>query len=545
MKAQNSLSTGRALLALVAPFAISIAAVAADVCYTTAIKPYTVSVSPDYIMRPLLSVGESVPRTSNPAELYQFIGIPDGMGIHRLNPTQSVVYMNHELGQGSLTKPLNPLTGTVTNRGAFVSRWVLCRDGSINSGDLAYNVVVDEGTIPPTSLPVPTTENTTRGFQRFCGGQLSWTAAGFDRPIYFCGEEGDAPGTFDGLGGLGVVIFDNELHTMPWIGRFSWENTVAMPKPGPKTVLMGNEDGDPFESQLYMWVGQKDPAATTVLEKNGMHRNNGVGPGGVVGTGNGLYVLVPENPAQVGETNFWEGTMNAKWVMIPNAESLTDTQLETATDAVGGFGFVRVEDGDFNVTDPNIYYFVTTGGGRSNQMGRLYRLDLNPADPTAPCTLTVIYNADLLVAAGFDAPVSPDNIGVSKDYIMVQEDAAGQGASVMRAKARDASIWRLEIKNNYKATRVGEVHPPGTVPAAGSVNPPSFSNSSNTGAWESSGIMDTATIFGPDTWLFDLQAHGPALAPPTRTDQDGQLLLMQRVNASALPRPPGTPPPGR
>jgi hypothetical protein len=531
MKTYTSCSTDRrVVLAVVLAVPLVVASTAsADVCLGTVLKPYTVSVSPDYIVKPILSVGESVPRTSNPAENYQFIGIPDGMGMHRLNSTQAVVYMNHELGQGTLTRPL--ISINVTNRGAFVSRWVICRDGGVASGDLAYNVVVDEAN--NLTLPVPTTANTTRGFARFCGGSLSWTNAGFDRPIYFCGEESGGAGTFDGLGGLGVCIFDNELHTQPWIGRFAWENTVAMPKPGPTTVLMGNEDGSALDSQLYMWVGRKDPAATTVMEKNGLHRNNGVGPGGVVGPGHGLYVLVPDNPGQSNEVVFQNGTINVRWVEIPNAEALTDTQLEAATDAVGGFGFVRVEDGDFDKNNPNIFYFVTTGGSSGNQLGRLNRLDFNPADPTAPCTLTVVYNADQVIAGGDDIAVSPDNMETTKDYIMLQEDAAGQGGSVMRAKGRDASIWRLEIKNNYNATRIAEANPPGTV-LGGSGFPATFSTANNTGAWETSGIMEATSIFGPDSYLFDLQAHGPAIAPPTQTGEDGQLLLMQRAY---VPRP--------
>jgi len=528
MKAYNSCSTGRgavfALAMATSLVTVSVAS-AADVCLGTVLKPYTVSVSPDYVVRPILSVGESVPRTSNPSENYQFVGIPDGLGMHRLNSTQAVVYMNHEFGNTSLSRPL--ISQSVTNRGSFVSRWVLCRDGGVASGDLGYTVVVDwENNV---TLPFPTTANTTRGFARFCSGSLAWTDAGFDRPIYFCGEESGGAGTFDGKGGLGVAIFDGELHTMPWFGRFAWENTLAQTKPGPTTVLMGNEDGSALDSQLYMWVGRKDPAGTTGMHKNGLHRDNGVGPGGVVGAGNGLYVLVPDNPAQSNEVVYTSGTINVRWVMIPAAEAMTDTQLEAATDAVGGLGFVRVEDGEFAEDNANTYYFVTTGGSTGNQLSRLYRLDMNPSDPAGPCTLTVIFNSDLIVAAGGDAPLSSDNIGVSKDYIMINEDATGQGGSVMRAKARDGSIWRLEIKNNYKMTRIAEVLPPGTAIATGAQFPPSFSDSGNTGAWETSGIIDASSVFGLDSWLFDVQAHGPAIAPPTQTVEDGQLLIMQRA----------------
>ncbi len=46
-------------------------------------------------------------------------------------------------------------------------------------------------------------------------------------------------------------------------------------------------------------------------------------------------------------------------------------------------------------------------------------------------------------------------------------------------------------------------------------------------AWETSGIIDTSTIFGPDTWLFDVQAHGPTVPPNAASQgEDGQLLLL-------------------
>src|SRR5690349_17228731 len=51
--------------------------------FVTAVTPYTVPVSPDYTIMPILSVGDRVPRTSNPLQQYQMVGIPDGLGAHR------------------------------------------------------------------------------------------------------------------------------------------------------------------------------------------------------------------------------------------------------------------------------------------------------------------------------------------------------------------------------------------------------------------------------------------------------------------------------
>ena len=38
-----------------------------------------------YVVEPILSVGDTVPRASNPAQQFQMIGIPDGLGMYQIN----------------------------------------------------------------------------------------------------------------------------------------------------------------------------------------------------------------------------------------------------------------------------------------------------------------------------------------------------------------------------------------------------------------------------------------------------------------------------
>jgi hypothetical protein len=482
----------------------------------TDVKPYAVSVSPEYVVQPLLSVAERVPRTSNPLQEFQMVGIPDGLGAHKASGGNVVLYMNHEFGQGVLSQPL---VGGPTNRGAFVSRFVLDRNARVCSGDLAYNVVVDEEN--GISLPVPQVGNTTPAFSRFCSGSLMWQDAGFDRPIYFCGEESGSPSVFDGKGGLAVAIFDNELHTLPWMGRFSWENAVVQPKNGSKTVVMGLEDGPASpNSQLWMFVGDKVAGSPDVLARNGLRQGK-------------LYTLVSTTPGMTNEVVFTNGTINATWVEIPNAAALTDAQLEAAADAVGAFGFVRVEDGAFNKKNTDEFLFVTTGAlsNLNNRLGRIYRLELNKQDPTGPCQLSLMVNAEVVDALGGDTAFSPDNVDTSKEYFMVQEDGTADTRPEMTQRAREGSIWRFELdpKKNFAATRVAELNPPGTVGNTNGI-PPVIS----AGVWEASGIIDASEFFGGESWLFDVQAHSPTLAPAPGTVEDGQLLLLKRASKIKL-----------
>jgi len=60
----------------------------------TDIKPYAVSISNKYVVRPLLSVGDRVPQTSDPSKQYQMVGIPAGLGAHKGHGIQTVLYMN-------------------------------------------------------------------------------------------------------------------------------------------------------------------------------------------------------------------------------------------------------------------------------------------------------------------------------------------------------------------------------------------------------------------------------------------------------------------
>jgi hypothetical protein len=143
-------------------------------------------------------------------------------------------------------------------------------------------------------------------------------------------------------------------------------------------------------------------------------------------------------------------------------------------------------------------------------------LDLNPDSVLGSARLTVVYNADHVIADGGDIAVSPDNIDVSKDYLMICEDGTAQSRLVMAEKGRNGNIWRLNLQTGAMEN-VAEVTAVGRTGVT--VGP---------GVWETTGIIDASAFFGPDSWLFNVQAHPPAPAPPQNTVEDGQLLLMRR-----------------
>jgi hypothetical protein len=505
----------RVLIGAVSAVILTVMAAGAGLA-DTAVKPYVVPVSGDYQIKALFSVDDKVPLLGGTSgEQYRMVGIPDGLGAHPNDDGTSTLFMNHELGFNVLSEPV---VGGPRDRGAFVSQWILDADGDPVAGKRAYDWIYEEDTLLGPAPVVGNEAQMPRQFARFCSGFLAGPANGFDRQIYLTNEEADSPSTFDGMGGLSVAIFDGELHTLPKMGRFSKENTIVQPGTGNRTVIFPTEDGPAtLDNQLYMYVGKKDRTKhASVLARNGLDKGK-------------LYVFRSFDPARNSERTFTSGSVAGEWVEIPNAEDLTDTQLEAASDAAGAMTFVRPEDGVFNPNNPNDFFFVTTGSSSGadngvNELGRLYSLRLDPHNPINPATLSVVFNTDTVVAAGGDTAIAPDNVGVSSQYLMINEDGTTEGRAAMAAKGRDGSIWRYDLVDGEvsvdasTATRVVELDPPGRdgIP----VGP---------GVWETSGIIDASEMFGSDTWLSDVQAHPPTAAPgdPALTVEDGQLFLMR------------------
>ncbi|HEX5621006.1 MAG TPA: hypothetical protein VFX51_21465 [Solirubrobacteraceae bacterium] len=67
-------------------------------------------------------------------------------------------------------------------------------------------------------------------------------------------DQQTAANTFDGTGGVSVAIFDNELHSLPDLGRYSKENTVVQPHQGTRAVRVLRPDAIP------VWLNKPVPS---------------------------------------------------------------------------------------------------------------------------------------------------------------------------------------------------------------------------------------------------------------------------------------------
>jgi len=269
------------------------------------------------------------------------------------------------------------------------------------------------------------------GISRFCSatfspaGTFMYNGVGYAGSMFTTGEEiGDSSRGF---------AFDAEGHgyQLPRTGMLSMENIIPTLKPGINTVAMINEDGSATDSQLHMYLGKKQSTGTSV-DKAGF-------------TNGDLYVL---NVPTVTDDNVFRTTI-AKSTPV----DATFKKIEWNTDVPGfakgarenGFRFSRIEDGQWDPKNPDVFYFITTESnkdpvatkenpsepGIARDGGGLWRLTFKDAqNPLLGAKLELLLN-------GGEAPFlsKPDNMTITDNgIIMIQEDP-GNNAHVARLLA--------------------------------------------------------------------------------------------------------------
>ena len=109
--------------------------------------------------------------------------------------------------------------------------------------------------------------------------------------------------------------------------------------------------------------------------------------------------------------------------------------LEYWSDINNVFQFVRVEDIAYDKTDDNVVYIVDSGRGRTaaqhaatpdtpfpSTNGRVWKMVLDPNDPTVVTSLTVQVEGDDNPVKTFDEVHQPDNIESTPNGILLTED---------------------------------------------------------------------------------------------------------------------------
>ncbi len=437
--------------------------------------PYLEVTVPGAKTTSLITVGDSIGS-------YKMVGIPDGTGAFDNGNSTFTMLVNHELGN---TVGVARAHG---QKGAFVSKWVINKsDLSLVSGsDLIKNVNLWNG----TGYTTYNTGNPSAliAFSRFCAGDLpevsafynAATGLGTQERIFMNGEESGAEGR--AFGHIATGTNAGTSYELPYLGKFSWENSVASPKASNKTIVAGMDDATP--GQVYFYIGTKTNTGTEI-EKAGL---SGGKLFGVKVTGLLTEVSGSVPTAGTAFTLFDLGTV----------QGTTGAALNTASDAAGVTTFLRPEDGAWDPSSPADFYFVTTNSFTApSRLWKLHFTDIN--NPEQGGTITAVLD-------GTEGPKMMDNLCFDNyGHIMIQEDPGGQTYL--------AKIWqytvatdKLKLIAQHDATRF----------ITGAAD---FLTQDE----EASGIIDMQAILGPGMFLFADQAH---YAIPGELVEGGQLLSL-------------------
>jgi secreted PhoX family phosphatase len=160
--------------------------------------------------------------------------------------------------------------------------------------------------------------------------------------------------------GFGTVVTGPDAgstYDLPWLGRFSWENAVAIPVAGARTVVAGLHDTS--GGQVYFYVGSKKDTGTDV-EKAGL-------------TGGTLYgIKIDGVSPETDATTLPGGSARFSLVPIGDVSRLTGAQLDALSKSSEISGLNRPEDGSWDPSDPQNFYFNTTAA--FNGISRIWRL---------------------------------------------------------------------------------------------------------------------------------------------------------------------------
>lgn len=448
-------------------------------------SPYLVPSIPGYSVTSILTATQAV-------NGYSLVGIPDGAGAFDNGDGTFTFLLNHEFGN---TVGAVHAHGSV---GSFVSKWVINKTTlAVTSGaDLIQNVNLWTGST--YTVYNATNPSTLTAFARFCSGDLpavtayynSATGKGTQERIFMNGEETGPEGR--SFGHIATGPNAGTSYQLPFLGRYSCENQAASPYRSDKTIVIGLDDATP--GQVYVYVGNKSTSGTEI-NKAGLS-------GGI------LYGVAVTGLINEVSTGFPAANTTFSLVNVGAIQSVTGASLNTISNNLGVTNFLRPEDGAWDPSNPNDFYFVTTNGFNTagSNPSRMWRLRFTNIEmPELGGTITAVLD-------GTEGQQMMDNIGIDNSgHIFIQEDPGNQSYV--------AKVWEYTIANDalvqimdHDATRF----------VTGGAN---FLTQDE----ESSGIFDAQAILGPGKFLFVDQTH---YSIPSPFVEGGQILLLTSAKSA-------------
>lgn len=364
---------------------------------------YVQSAVSDWEVRPIITVGESA------ANGYRMVGVPDGLGAFDNGDGSITVLMNHEL---------NANVGSVRahgSKGAFVSRWVVqLNDLKVLNGEDLTKKVQLWNMDTQSHYTVHTTT-----FGRFCSADLAHGSAfmdangnGFSDKIFLNGEEEKD------FGGRAFAHITNGeyigvSYELPHLGRVAWENLLALPNSGKRTLVIGMDDFP--GGHVYVYVGEKRRIGNPV-EKAGL-------------VGGALYTVKFEKE---------------RFMLLPLGDvvGIDGKVLRARANTLGATPLLRPEDGAWDKLDKNLFWFATTD--KIDGHSQLFRMDFDDARaPEKGGRYSAVLTAIDIGGQMFD------NIEADSDGRILLNEDPGKDKSA-------AGIWLFDPKFPNQATRIFE-----------------------------------------------------------------------------------------
>ena len=456
---------------------------------------YVVPTQTGVTFTPIMTTGDSV-------GTYKMCGIPDGLGAFDNNDGTFTLLMNHEL-----TSPVG-VPRAHGSKGAFVSKWIIKKsDYSVQSGsDLMKTLMLWDTATSSYKTYNSSNPSALTALSRFCSADLppvaafynSATGLGTKERIFMNGEENnDESRAFAHIvtGANGGTSYE-----LPALGKGAWENAVASPSTGDKTVVGLTNDGT--DGQVYFYIGTKTSTGTEV-DMAGLTNGKPYGVK-VSGFSKERSNATTLNPLPQTGARF-------SMVDMGNVKNITGVKFNANSNTLGVTSFSRPEDGAWDPSNPNDFYFNTTdqidqlNDGVGTQIGRTRVWRLRFDDVTKPENGGTIE----AVLDGTEGPNMLDNMAIDNyGHIILLEDVGGS--------AHNGKVWQYTIATDelkmiakHDPSRFGDVNMAPTAP---------FNNDE-----ETSGIIDVSNILGAGMFLLVDQAH---YALPGQLVEGGQLMAL-------------------
>jgi hypothetical protein len=492
-------------------------------------QPSMIIVPAGSSVTPLITVGDTL------ASGYRYEAIPDGISFRTKAAKKLDLYINHETSL--VPFPYTPSAPTEANS-----------QNDFDNSQLSHlEVNRDTGGILSGELAIASFEN----YQRFCSNFLADELNGFDKPLLFTNEEGidwvkregfAFPATIGAADSrqIGVVVAHdpkNGKTTPIWgMGRLNHENSLAVPGYGHPVLLTGDDAfvNVPAQSQVYNYIADDSKAVwrdagelwAFVSDTPGINDYDDIVPGSNPQL-TGHFVKVPKNIAtgrKADGTDLMSGDVgyppppNVGWQTF-NGVGIDGPQwvLEHWSDLNDVFQFTRIEDMAYDKRPgmQNVVYMADSGRGTAvsgtfvpraglSTNGRIWKMVLDKKDPTKVTSLTILIDGDTKPVKDPGAVHQPDNLESTVNGLLITEDpGSSQQFFSTDANATTARLMHYRFATGLLtvAAKVDQSADEGPTDVDATLVPGKW------GAWETTGVVDVSSVFGPDTFLINVQAH--------------------------------------